>query len=259
MTNIENYQQSINPKTIALFVDYGKKSIELQPISHPKYKYRDNLLYRVQSSVFHLSLINHVKALGIKSLADNEKDRIPILLMQIVREVYFTFEDLVYSLISQIDYLGNLIGYIYIGEHKGNLKWNGIAKHCRANNQNEIIGALKKVIVEEDRRLFNHLYEYRSNLIHYKCDGSEAIHEESFNGDNTNHSLLIKSPEKLCSIMKNIEIKKDEDISVIAYKLTEDVFKVTEVIINIIASEIIPKNKANMKIIVDEYKKSNGM
>ncbi len=257
MGQLEKYLSSINHNIIDIFIDFGKKSIKLQPATHPKYKYRDNLLYRIQSSLFHLSLISHVKNLGINRLADNEDDRNPALLMQIVREVYFSFEDLIYSLISQIDYLGNLIGYIYLGEHKGTLKWNGIAKLCRDCNHITINESLKQAIINEDRRLFNHLYKYRSNLIHYKSDGSEAIHKEQLYQNAIEHTLIIKCPEQLQLIMKNLKFECNNDILQIASLLTEEVFKTMEVIIALIAKDIVPKNKVNMERLVKEFEEKN--
>ena len=38
---------------IKLLIDFGRKNISLQPITHIKYKFRESLLYRLDSIIFH--------------------------------------------------------------------------------------------------------------------------------------------------------------------------------------------------------------
>ncbi len=80
----------------------------------------------------------------------------------------YIFDDLIFHTISLMDYLGNLIGFIY--KNDMNLKWTGLSKS--ANDKTNSLSGFKiaSIIIRNDRDWVAHLYDYRSSLIHYKKD-----------------------------------------------------------------------------------------
>jgi hypothetical protein len=259
IVKIETLYQSAHKNLVKMLVDFGKKSIHLQSVEHPKYILRENLSYRMESSVFHLQLISYVKQRGIEKLREAETTDNPVYLIKIVREVFFTFDDLIFNLLSQIDYLGNLIGYIYLGEHKKSLQWNGIVKTCRDPKNKFENKELRDYILSEDKRFIDHLYRYRSDLIHYNKDGSEAVHCINEREEDSIHTLSIEAPEKFRKVLKNLRIQQDIDIIDLASRITEEVFIATDNILRIMAADIIPKTKMKMEAIVKAFKDENGI
>ena len=77
----------------------------------------------------------------------------------------YILDDLIFHSVSLMDYLGDLIGFIYINNQ--NLKWQGACNSAYAKNNGLSNFKISPLIIRQDKEWVNYLYDYRSSLIHY--------------------------------------------------------------------------------------------
>ena len=242
-------------RLVELLINYDKNSLSFSPLTHIKYKHRESLYYRMNSIIFHLQLLIFVKNQGINILNKNIGNNNPVLLRNVIDELYYVFDDLIFNILSLIDYLGNFIGYVYINKQNRKITWNRVVKTCRDQSNELSNKELNKYIISVDKRLVNHLYEYRSILIHYNKDGSNAEHSTHFDSKGINHTLNVEAPNLFVKTLKNIKIDIKSDILDVAFNSAYESLVIAQKIVDLIAEDVIPKNEENMEKLYEEYKK----
>jgi len=145
---------------------------------------RDNVLYRAKSIRYHLLMLsNFEKSVTKQFMADqfDYKKRVDLMMYSVETQL-FLLDDIVFHLISLFDYIGNLIGFTYYGEHRIKIKWKGIVKWCKnaplekkktgkINVNNSLVSNL---ILKYQQSLVYRLEEYRACLFHYGKDTTRS-------------------------------------------------------------------------------------
>lgn len=258
MNHFLDLEKEISKYLIDICIDLKRKNLSLSPVGHIKYKMRDSLIYRMNAIQFHYYLLKTAKQKGLEILSNDFPNNDPIKHINIVKEIYYLFDDLIFNIASIFDYLGNFVGYIYLGESKIKIKWNGIVSSCFDKSSKIENNKLKEFIIESNKAFVNHLYGYRSDIIHEKMDGSESIKSVKIKMPGPiEHEFIIRIPKMLKSKLKYLKANNDDDITTIACMLVKKTLDITKTILEIIAEEIIPINKINIEKLVSDYKKKN--
>lgn len=166
-TEVQLLRQSL----IELLMDFGRNTLDLCPVDHPKYIIRNSILYRLQSIRFHVLLEMEIYKKIIQKFRDNffnnQTDE-HYLLLDGTDQMLYIFDDIVFNSVSLLDYMGNIIGLLY--QNKMNLKWNSICKSAYDKNNSLSKTEIAPIIIKHNCEWINHLYEYRSSLIHNRKD-----------------------------------------------------------------------------------------
>lgn len=200
---------------------------------------RESIIYRWESILFHL---NNIKKIENNILKEVEQDLLSFderIVSNGQKEVLFTFDDLIFSMCSSFDYLGNLIGVIYLNNQK--LKWNGCSDACRDINNPLSKYKIAEYIVEQDRIWITHLYKYRSKLIHYKKDNVNSNLSIRFNKKNATLFFKVDKPDMFVSIIKAYSKTNDinnHNIIDLSIWLVKEKFNTVEKMINLIISDL---------------------
>jgi len=158
------------------FVD--KKLRRIPPKGYPLYEIRDSILYRFGSLWFHMDLLLMMEQ-GIENYVTSKFPKLDVHdkgLLAYSRQQLHLFEDIIFHTISIFDYMANLIGFLYLGNNKGKIKWNGISN--AANDKNGIFKDTKaaELIRIYNKALVDLLYSYRSTLIHHTSETANATY-----------------------------------------------------------------------------------
>lgn len=263
---LKEYDQKfkeLTQKLIPFLIDFDRKGLELSQSNHPKYIIRDSIFYRCESVRFHLDLILQIHESVLKQRMENfPHNEDPILLMRGTDQVMYVFDDIVFNLCSMLDYLGNLIGLLYIGKNKMKIKWNGIAKAAMDDNNKFSKTLVAAIIQEQHRNLIDRLFGYRSRLIHHKKDkvGSKT----SINFDVKNQKLgfgfSVDIPKEVLKILKKIskdELNDELTIFNVAIFLSEEILDIVNNIIIKTKEECEPKIKKEINEKVEKLKKES--
>lgn len=156
----------------------NKKLRRLPSKGHLLYEIRDSILYRFGSIWFHMELLIKMEQ-GIEKYVSSKLPELDVHdkgLHTYSRQQLHLFEDIIFHTISMFDYFANLIGFIYLGNNKGKIKWNGIAN--AANDKNNIFKDTKSagLIRAYNKTLVDLLYSYRSTLIHHVSETANATY-----------------------------------------------------------------------------------
>ena len=158
------------------FVD--KKLRRIPPKGHPLYEIRDSILFRFGSMWFHMDLLLKMEQ-GLENYVTSKFPKLDVNdkgLLTYSRQQLHLFEDIIFHTISIFDYMANLIGFLYLGNNKGKIKWNGIAN--AANDKKSIFKDTKTagLIRIYNKALVDMLYSYRSTLIHHASETANATY-----------------------------------------------------------------------------------
>ena len=129
--DIDEEIEDVRIKLIKLSAETLKQPIDIMALNDcPNFLLRDSIIYRLFSIRFHLHLISNIQDNIVKSMEKKfPNDDVELFLIGRDRLLYI-FDDIVFGVCSLLDYIGNIIGLIYIGQHKANIKWNGCLKSC---------------------------------------------------------------------------------------------------------------------------------
>lgn len=146
------------------------------------YELRDNVIYRLFSSRFHIQLLlqqqNLIKNKCLKMLNEGKLDLIqgigPVhpIHDHFKKEISSIFDSLLYHIVSTFDFTSSLINYIYAEkkEKQNSIKWTSLSKIAR-DNQNHLFPLnISNAIIIHDNQFVSKLYDYRSHIIHDKGD-----------------------------------------------------------------------------------------
>lgn len=175
--NLNQQFQLLEKTLISLVHSYVDLFLGRIPsVEHPVYNIRHSILYRSDCIYFHLKLLIQLQKdilAKISSDFGNIDINHPVMVYGEKQQLYL-FDDIVFHTISLYDYLGSLIGLLYFGQNKMNLKWNGIhdAAHDKGNKFSE--SSIAYLIITHHKEWVNLLLEYRSHLIHSKSDKADG-------------------------------------------------------------------------------------
>ncbi len=245
-TMIKDIDEEINDvriKLIELSAETLKQPIEILTLNDcPNFLLRDSIIYRLFSIRFHLYLIGNTQGNIVKSMEKRfPNDDIELFLIGRDRLLYL-FDDIVFGLCSLLDYIGNMIGLIYIGQHKANIKWNGCIKSCRDKNNLLSNYSISKYLIEQDKLWASDLYCYRSRLIHDKKDNVGAKRVITLGNEGVSIRFNVEKPTMFLNIIKEYSKNNDIDdqnIIDIAFWLMKKNLSVIKYIIEIARTEIV--------------------
>ncbi len=167
---IESEISIINHRFIGLSLDY-RTYINQNVGESVIFKHRDNVSYRLRSSVFHLRMMfvhlhNSEKAIEQETLQNSGLAFAEIYKQQISS----IFESFIYHTVSVFDYIGSLANFISGTKNGKPMKWTQIAKSVRDKNNKLSESKFAKEFDKIDREFVAKLYDYRSMLIHREID-----------------------------------------------------------------------------------------
>lgn len=164
-----------------------------------------SVIYRLDSLIYHFILVIDNYKRNSYNIAAND----PLIarwdysfLRLIENSMLFLFDDISFSICSLLDYIGNLIGLIYCGSNKSSIKWNGLLKlinkkESKISNQNLI-----KTIIQHHKIWIDDFYNYRSKIIHYKKDKTQASEVYEVTIERFSVKLKVNAPEQFIKHMK---------------------------------------------------------
>lgn len=234
MQNVLKKFQSIDNNMIAIGLDY-KQYIDSGFDNKKIYEFRDNILYRLRATKFHISiLVNLLDSLDkeLTEIHSQNSGGINIHMHFEHRKsnISSLFDSIIFHIISAFDYVSNLVGYLGLKNHK-KIKWTQLAKAVR-DEKNELSKAnFSKLIDELDRAFIGRLYDHRSYLIHIGNDsGKSSLSIELIKGKV--ETKLISSSTFNKNFYELKELGKDNDLS-ISFVLFWLLNKTTDSIIDI--------------------------
>lgn len=193
-------------------------------------KLRDNVIFRLDCIMFHLrSIVSLDDSFRTKAkdanllLAEDDgvgiRDKLRDLLHDSAKTQSFVFDDVVLHLMSLFEYIGNLTGYLFHGENRMKLKWDGVVTSSR-NRDWEVkkTGTDKIYTSFASQRFLLHqhefvagLEEYRANIFHYQMLLPKGTSKLSFKGFKHNE-LTVMASETMTKWLKHVvpEIKERE-------------------------------------------------
>jgi len=135
---------------------------------------KNALNYRLSSVQWHLSQLSTIEN-QIKSefkAFDIHEDKIDIALKYHQLSSYY-FDDIVFNIISLLDYLAALLSLIFTNNKSKRFKWNQLIKSF--NNTNFDFPITTRLMLEKHKECINKLAAYRSGVYHETADSSSVI------------------------------------------------------------------------------------
>lgn len=173
---------------------------------HSKYAIRNSIIYRFQSVRFHIDLLLQTYEMMLTQCYENFPHEDTCTLKNEIEKVFFIFDDIVFNTCSMLDYLGNMIGFLYMGENKIKIKWNGVVKSALDKNNKFSDSEIAECIKKEHKEWVDHLFCYRSMLIHHRTDGSKIRRSMKYDGakQNLDIDLFIGIPYEFLRTIKAV-------------------------------------------------------
>ena len=168
---IEKEIYILKQRFIALALDY-KSYIDNSIRDSDIFKYRDNVLYRLNASKFHLKLLfNHLEYSNANIEANIISNNPAAMISGMLTiEISSLLDSFIFHLVSVFDYIGSLVNYISSSRNKKNLMWTQLAKAVRDKKNEMSETKFSETIDKIDREFVCKLYDHRSLLIHRKSD-----------------------------------------------------------------------------------------
>jgi len=168
------------------------------------YHLRDNIMYRVHSIRFHLVLLLRTRQHNEVKIHSGHPHK--AILMNAQRdEQMAVFESIVFHSCSLFDYLGNIVDYVAAGHKRKKLQWRGAAKAARDKNNPLHNSPLATTIDKHSRQWIDKLYDYRSDLIHFKSDPCDVIYTHT--GRDGKHEIIVFAPSRF---VKSIAVLREK-------------------------------------------------
>jgi hypothetical protein len=168
---------------------------------------RNNIIYRINSIIFHLNLLLEVQESHINKLRKepfNSFNR-QILLTVGQEQQMSLFDSIIFHLSSLFDYFGNLVGFICSETNKLNLKWNSICKSCSDKKNNLSKSPVSEIIINLHRNFVDHFFNYRSELIHNKMFWGKAETSIDIMKAGSDSTIFVFAPNKFISKFKHLK------------------------------------------------------
>lgn len=163
------------------------------PQNNDYFVIRDSIYFRLSSMLLHLRLLDSIQKNHYKMInsAKDKQLELNYNVYKFLDEQFQIFDSIIFHSISLFDYLGNLTGFICIGNI--NMKWNGVMKSI-----NDSKNLFSKFKLSENFRmvhsdLINKLYNYRSELIHYSKDSGGV--QSNYNLLNNEIKFTVMAPK----------------------------------------------------------------
>lgn len=134
------------------------------------FKYRDNVIFRLQSARFHFNLLLQFQEIiedKINKMSYIEDPiRYTAFQKQAIEEIYSLFDSMVYHVCSIFDYLFSLINFIHGQTKLVNPKWNLFKSNKNLDKKLYCSEELIKALDIIDQDFVYPLIKHRSHLIH---------------------------------------------------------------------------------------------
>src|SRR5713226_8857066 len=181
------------------------------------HKLRSSIQFRVDAVGWHYinlqTLHESAEAEYLHRLKNNEEWG---QLISHLRQQYFLFDDIVFNLISLFEYVGNLVGYFWKGEHGKTLKWKGVAKSALDKSNEFPCLKVANVIANADRQLVTKLEDYRANIFHYQNHMGAVGTRIEFPSEGNPIKIDIEISDRFKKIFKGFSVEPNQN-ELIAY------------------------------------------
>jgi|GEM_PF-3508558 len=242
LSNIEKNSNKFYKELISIVLT----SLEKRPPSHSiqndvRTLLRDSIFYRIDSIYFHLDMLIKTNNSILMKMQQNSFYVDEKLIKKGQDSMSYIFDDIIFNLCSLLDYFGDLVGCIYIGDDKQRLKWPGCARASRDPNNSLNSFKIASIISNEDKVWVGHLYDYRSKLIHYRKDITSSNQQIKFEKNSITYTFKVDKPELFISIIKlysNTEEKEEHSIIDIAVWLIDKFYNSLSNIVEIGKTDI---------------------
>lgn len=218
LQKLREINSEINNKFTFFSLEYANKISGLN-IDDVVLGLRSSLLFRLHSLVFHYEyLLEHKKQ--YRSELDQRIDlgiETHLLAHSSVEVQSIIFDDLIFNTVSAFDYLGYFMSVLTYGIHK-KWDWNKLYKATKQDDSNISNSIFKEKMVEVHSDFIDNMYEFRSDLIHYKAYGLRYGIKQNIHGI----KLTINPPLKFLKVLRRAGLIEDENEE---HKLVESVEK----------------------------------
>ena len=179
---------------------------------------RDSMVYRAESVIFHLQLLNRQFA----ALTHQAQPRVLAghpspHLHRSLYSLTFLSDDVLFNTMSMLDYAGNVAGYALVGQNYRSIKWNGMAKTARDKN-NPLRGKQACVaLLKENDDWIDKLQNIRSEIIHERVRLGEGTRVTTFGGEDVGlvSRLSIVMPQAVVKRLKFLEADPDGSVPLV--------------------------------------------
>ena len=224
---IEKEIRILRERFIALAMDY-KSFIDNSILDLDIYLYRDNIMYRINSSMFHLQLLfNYIEYSNTNIEANLIENNITLMRSGMYEEeVTCLLDSFFFHSISTFDYISSMINYISGSRNKKTLTWTQLVRSVRDEKNKLSETNFSKIVDQIDREFICKLYDHRSSLIHRESDiGGHTVSHDPMNKKTT---TIFFAGENLIKCFKPLkELSKENDLSIkyIAVWIMKEVIK----------------------------------
>ena len=191
----------VHDELISLGLDHVNKIEGSLFRSDEVFKLRETILYRRDSTCFHLVLLlrvhNHAVAELHSRIEGSELPLAPLIMNRSATEQFAIFDSIVFHAISLFDYIGNLVDYLCGAKKQKRLKWNGAVRSARDASNQISRSPVADVLDRLDREWVDSLYDHRSKVIHYQYGlGGRTLSQDLLQGT---YDLKVYAPRRLVS------------------------------------------------------------
>ncbi|MFC2138305.1 hypothetical protein ACFLTE_09030 [Bacteroidota bacterium] len=186
----------------AIYADYSHH-IQIVSGESEISKLKDNIDFRFFASQFHLELIlrqHYTIENRVEEIYQKEPDKVlnyvypsHPLVDHCENEITAIFDSIIFHLASIYDYLSAIVNFIINKKDQSITKWSQLTKACRDTSNMYSKKSISKIIIEEDKKFVNKLYQYRSRVIHEKSERSAGSISIKLASGKTN-ACFIASP-----------------------------------------------------------------
>jgi hypothetical protein len=149
-----------------------------------------SIMHRYYGIHYHLELLVDEHEASIRLLNKNPRNvsqfhSAPSVLQSTTMDQFSLFDSLIFHTLSLFDYNSSLIEYICGGKKEPKKKWTSICKASR-DKKNNTFSQLKiaSLILEINNEWLDKLYNYRSQVIHYKSEtGGNILKQDLMSGE----------------------------------------------------------------------------
>jgi len=136
-------------------------------------------------------------------------------------------------LLSLFEYVGNLIGFFWKGEHGQSLKWKGVSGASLDKENPFSKKDVSKIVAKAHRELVTHLEEYRAKIFHYKFHETNIFDggakEGSFDGRievnmSTRFKKIFKNMDVSCQSNESEILVYSESVVLKSFEVVEEIF-----------------------------------
>ena len=164
------------------------------------YLLRDSVLYRLSSLGWHIHTICKQHTHIENSFKRDPQGHILIYSNNIQS---FSFDDFIFNLISLYDYYSNLLAYIFIGQKKKQIMWNGFSKACMDKNHPVSKLSFSSSVATHENEWVKRLQTFRAEVIHYNLNQGKARQKITWKeGEDVEFKIMFSLPEKLSKKLK---------------------------------------------------------